>query len=74
MDSPVAILVLRTLVLINTFIMLENYPPIKEHIGLFGWMVFFAVASLCNALFGLFILPETKGKSHESIMRLLDLG
>lgn len=61
-----------TLVLVNTFIMLENYPPMKKHIGLFGWVLFFAVASLCNALFGMLFVPETKGKSHESIMQLLD--
>lgn len=54
------------------FVICEAYPPVKVYIGLFGWIAFFAVTSLCNALFGIFVLPETKGKSHEAIMQLLD--
>lgn len=54
------------------FFICEAYPPVKEYIGLFGWITFFAVISLCNALFGIIVLPETKGKSHEAIMHLLD--
>lgn len=56
----------------NGFIFTELYPPIEERIGLIGWITFFAVACSGNALFGIFIAPETKGKSHEEIMELLD--
>lgn len=61
-----------SLLLILLFIFSNLYPFVKEIVGLQGWIVFFAVVSLCNALFGIFYLPETKGKSHEQIMQLLD--
>lgn len=54
------------------FILIELFPLLKEYIGLFGWILFFAAMSLLNALFGIFFVPETKGKSHDEIMKLLD--
>lgn len=60
------------LALVDGFILTELYPLLKEYIGLFGWVTFFAAMCLCNALFGIFILPETRGKSHEEIMKMLD--
>lgn len=61
-----------SLQLLFLFIINSIYPPIKIYIGLFGWISIFAVTSFCNALFGIFILPETRGKSNEAIMQLLD--
>lgn len=61
-----------SLQLLFLFIFSSIYPPIKAYIGLLGWITFFAVTSLCNALFGIFVLPETQGKSHEAIMQMLD--
>lgn len=58
--------------LLVLFILTELFPLIKEYIGIFGWVTFFAVMCLFNALFGMFLVPETKGKSHETIMQMLD--
>lgn len=54
------------------FLMCEAYPPLKAHIGLFGWIVFFIVMCVGNIVFAIFVVPETKGKSHDVIMQMLD--
>lgn len=54
------------------FILVEIYPMAKEHIGLIGWITFFTLMCLCNALFGILVMPETKGKSYDEIMQILD--
>lgn len=60
------------LLLLVDFVIIEIYPQIQERIGLVGWITFFGSACLCNALFGVYFVPETRGKSHEEIMQLLD--
>lgn len=59
------------LVLIYGLVFTEMYPLLKTYIGLLGWIVIFASTSLFSAVFGYFVLPETRGKSHEEIMKLL---
>lgn len=56
----------------NDFIFTGIYPLLKEHIGLLGWIIVFDVAVLCSAIYGYFVIPETRGKSHEQIMENLD--
>lgn len=60
------------LILGIVFVLSEFYPQIQGQIGVIGLITFFATASFCNALYGIFALPETKGKSHEEIMKILD--
>lgn len=60
------------LMLVLGFLMTEFYPLVKEYIGLVGWITIFAAMSLCNGLFAMFFVPETKGKSYEAIQLLLD--
>lgn len=60
------------IILVIQFIFTQSYPLLKVHIGLIGWIVIFAVACFCSALFGYYRLPETRGKSHEEIMQNLD--
>lgn len=59
------------LILCSGFVFTELYPLLKEQIGLVGWIVVFAVACFCSAIFGYFFIPETRGKSHEEIMEIL---
>lgn len=59
------------LTLINTLILIEMYPLLKIYIGLLGWVIIFASTTFLSAVFGYFVLPETRGKSHEEIMELL---
>lgn len=42
-----------------------------EMFGLFYFMMALGVISLLNALFGIFIMPETRGKSYEQIREAL---
>lgn len=58
--------------LINGFVFTEIYPLLKTYIGLLGWIIIFAGASFFSAAFGFFVLPETRGKSYDAIMLLLD--
>lgn len=48
------------------------YPIISLNIGMHATMFMFAVISIGGAVFVLLYIPETKGKSHEEIMRSLE--
>ncbi|XP_031623102.1 uncharacterized protein LOC116340647 [Contarinia nasturtii] len=52
------------------FILGWIFPIILDAIGLVNCMIALAVMSLLNALFGIIFVPETRGKSHEEIMKL----
>lgn len=47
------------------------FPNLISSIGLFGCMILFGTMSLLSAIFGFIFIPQTRGKSHEEIMRLL---
>lgn len=48
------------------------YPIVSLSIGLNATMFIFAVISFGGALFVMLYIPETKGKSHEEIMKSLE--
>lgn len=54
------------------FILGSVFPAVLEAIGLFTCMITLGVFSLLNALFGIFFVPETRGKSYEEIMEILN--
>lgn len=54
------------------FILGSIFPIFLEKFGLFSCMLTLALFSSLNALFGMFFMLETRGKSHEEIMDLLN--
>lgn len=54
------------------FVLNTIFPILLEQFGLFNCMVTLAAMSLLNAFFGIFSMPETRGKSYEEIMDLLN--
>ncbi|KAJ2946135.1 hypothetical protein O0L34_g5065 [Tuta absoluta] len=49
------------------FIIAKSYQGLKDCIGLCGVFWIFAVVAICGAVFSIFCVPETKGKSLEEI-------
>lgn len=60
-----------TLKWIIGFIITKFFPEVTELLGLYGAMFMFASFCLFGAIFVTIMLPETKGKSYEEIMILL---
>lgn len=54
------------------FVSIRIYPILVELIGMHGNLFIFAIISLFGAIFVQFVLPETKGKSHQEIMKMLE--
>lgn len=58
---------------LNSVLLLLKYlPALLENFGMHGATFLFAINSLIGAIFILVCLPETRGKSFEEIMRLLE--
>lgn len=55
-----------------TFIMLKCLPSLLELLGKHGSMFLFAAVCLCSTVFIVIVIPETKGKSYDEIMKSLD--
>lgn len=53
------------------FICIKIFPILNDTLGFHGSMFFFAACCLSSALFIISYMPETKGRSHEQIMSLL---
>jgi Sugar (and other) transporter len=53
---------------ILTFLTVKLFPAALELIGLHGCMLIFAATCFGGAIFVIFVLPETKGKSIEDIV------
>lgn len=54
------------------FVLGSIFPIFLEKFGLFSCMLTLALISSLNALFGMFFIPETRGRSYEEIMDLLN--
>lgn len=52
--------------------MIKYLPILSSTFGMHGLMTIFAICSLVGCLFSVFVLPETKGKSFEEILRMLE--
>lgn len=57
---------------IFAFLMIKYLPILSGAFGMHGCMGFFASCSFVGCLFCIFVLPETKGKSFEEILRMLE--
>lgn len=60
-----------TLLSCFAFIMLKFLPLLSETLGMHGSLFLFATCSLSGALFIILVMPETKGKNRDEIMRSL---
>lgn len=54
------------------FIMIKCFPLASEALGMHGCMFMFAGCAFTGAMFVILVLPETKGKSFDDIMRMLE--
>lgn len=54
------------------FFLLKSFPLISALVGMHGCMYIFCGCTIAGALFVLFFLPETKGKSFDEIMKILE--
>lgn len=56
---------------VYSFIMLKTFPLVVRLVGLHGCILLYACTSAAGALFVIFYVPETKGKSFAEINRML---
>ena len=54
------------------FAMIKYLPILSLAVGMNGSLFIFSTFSFLGAIFVLIVLPETKGKSFEEIMLLLE--
>lgn len=47
------------------------FPLILSTFGVMPILIALSIISILNAFFGVRVLPETRGKSHEEIMEVL---
>lgn len=57
---------------ILAFVLLSFYPMLTATFGAYNCMFFFASCCIVGTVFYLTVLPETKGKSHEEIIKALE--
>ncbi|XP_055685021.1 facilitated trehalose transporter Tret1-like [Lutzomyia longipalpis] len=55
-----------------SFIMLQFYSPLADLLGVYSCMWIFGGWCFFEAIFAYFLLPESKGKSHEEIVLALE--
>lgn len=54
------------------FLMVKYFPILNQMLSMYGCMALFASCSFIGFLFSVFVLPETKGKSYDEILRMLE--
>ncbi|XP_055586556.1 facilitated trehalose transporter Tret1-2 homolog [Uranotaenia lowii] len=54
------------------FLAMKYFSPLSEALGMHGILLLFAIFSLAGAIFVAIMVPETKGKSFETIARLMN--
>lgn len=54
------------------FFMVKFFPMLSDALGMHGSMFLFATFSMTGAIFIMIVMPETKGKSFDEIMKLLE--
>lgn len=52
--------------------MIKIYPMLELHFGIYVVWSVFTIFCIASALFGVFIVPETKGKSFDEIAEIFD--
>lgn len=54
------------------FILIKFFPMMSNVLGMHGSMFLFASISIVGAFLIMVVMPETKGKSYEEIMKFLE--
>lgn len=57
---------------ILAFVLLSFYPTLTVVIGMYNCMFMFATCCIIGTVFYITVLPETKGKSYDEIIRILE--
>ena len=57
---------------IMVFGMVKVFPSVVALVGIHGCIFIFSFCCFCGAIFVVLVLPETKGKSYEQILKDLD--
>lgn len=60
-----------SLIWLVLFVLGYIFPLVLDSIGLVYCMTILGVMCLLNVAFGIFFIPETRGKSHEEIMEIM---
>lgn len=61
-----------SMIWIVLFVLCDIFPIYLEAVGLFVCLISLGVMCLLSAIFGFFCLPETRNKSYEEIMEILN--
>lgn len=54
------------------FGLVRYYPLLTQELGMYNCMFGFALCCIVGAIFTLIVIPETKGKSYDQIMKSLE--
>lgn len=60
-----------SLLYIFGFILMKGFPEMTVLVGMDGTMFIFALVSFVGAIYVIFFVPETKGRTVEEIMAIL---
>lgn len=52
--------------------MVKVFETVAVSIGMHGWVFLFSGVTMIGAIFIIFVIPETKGKSYAEIAAILD--
>ena len=52
--------------------MVKFFEALAVIFGMYGWVFFFAACSFIGAVFIIFVIPETKGKTYAEISEILN--
>lgn len=55
-----------------TFIIIKMYPTAVLHLGVEVVWAVFSIFCVSSAFYGVFVLPETKGKSLDEILKTFE--
>lgn len=54
------------------FVMVKVFETVAVSIGMHGWVFLFSGVTMIGAVFIIFVIPETKGRSFAEIAAILD--
>lgn len=54
------------------FVMVKVFETVAVSIGMHGWVFLFSGVTMVGAVFIIFVIPETKGKTYAEIAAILD--
>lgn len=52
--------------------MVKIFESVAEVVGMHGWVFLFSAVTMMGAIFIIYVIPETKGKSYSEIAAILE--